>query len=443
MRLASVFIFLSASTFAFAAAPNLKVEAMTDRDLYLADASNLIYSEIHVSSPAEAPRAKSRSIRNISFVIDRSGSMAGPAIQAIRQAIPSVLKNLDDHDVVSVVLFGSEVKALVEAGRRDQLQDIDALLTKTEPIGGASLYDALNQGAAQLRRYAGPSTSNHLILISDGSPTKGPREFDDFSKLVSLFTNEKISVSTVGLGPDFNEDLLAGIARVGNGRFRYVKDAQNLVEALDAELDPLRRLVARDLIVTVKYDYGCESIEAYGWIPSVIEDRQVSFRIPYFFAGQNRRFFTSTKMRPKRNQARLAEIKVNWIDAEDDSKQDATFDLEVNFDGNTDAVRRSANIAVVRTSVSTVISEGLEQAIEEIDKGDFRRAMRALRRAKGDAESLNYLIEDEGVSAKIKELSDYLSEVQKRGMNRLDRKIMRSGLYNQFDTPTADDKAEH
>ncbi|HEU5081379.1 MAG TPA: VWA domain-containing protein [Opitutaceae bacterium] len=444
MRLVRVFFFLTLSVaITCCAEPALKLEAVTDRDLYLADAGNLIYTQINLSSAIESPRARSKSIRNIAFVIDRSGSMAGEPIQAIRQAIPIALNSLSERDVVSVVLFGSEVKALIEARRRDQLKDFDALLSQTEPVGGASLYDALNQGAAQLRRYAGVNTVNQLILISDGQPTKGPREFDDFSRLVELFAKENISVSAIGVGMEFNEDLLAGIARAGNGRFLYVESATKLSEVLQAELDPERQLVARDIVLTIDFGRGCEKAETYGWTPADVKEQNVSYRIPYFFAGQTLRLLTSAKMRPRRGSFELAKIKLSWIEVSNGATQQTILPVQVVLDGDLEAVRRSANVAVLRTTVNTVISEGLERSIEEIDKGDFRRAIRALRRARADALSLNFRVDDEEAIASIKRLETYLAEVQKRGMNRLDRKVLRSGLFNQFDSPTAENKADN
>ncbi len=64
----------------------------------------------------------------------------------------------------------------------------------------------------------------------------------------------------------------------------------------------------------------------------------------------------------------------------------------------------------------------------------------ALRSARDDATSLNEDSADPLVAAKIQQLETYLAEVQARGLSQLDRKILRSGLFNQFETPTAEEK---
>jgi hypothetical protein len=82
----------------------------------------------------------------------------------------------------------------------------------------------------------------------------------------------------------------------------------------------------------------------------------------------------------------------------------------------------------------------MQRSIELIDKGDFKRALRALRHAQDDAQSLNDDLEDPQAKARIGQLETYLAEVQARGLNQLDRKILRSGLFNKFETPTEEPK---
>ncbi len=422
------------------AQPVITLDAATDRELYHANSHNKIYVEaqVHVADPAA--RAAAATVRNIAFVLDRSGSMAGAPIQALRRAMSAALNSLSDHDVVSVVVFGSEVETLVDAKRRDHLGEIDAVLAKLEPAGGAALYDALNQGAAQLRRYAGPSTINHLILVTDGRPTKGPREFDDFSRLAEVFAREGFTLSTIGIGQDFNEDLLATLARSGNGHFRYVDQPDKLTDALQAEIAPLRTLVARDAILTIEFRSSCEDVESYGWKQANVENQTVTYHFPYLFADQDLSVLVSAKQRPIRIAAALATVRLSWNDLAEGKSHSEEKALSVVFEADERAVRTSLNPGVIRVSVGALISEGMQEAIEQLDKGDFRRALRALRNARDDAQSLNDDLEDPQIAAKIAQLEAYLAEVQARGLNQLDRKILRSGLFNQFETPTADDQ---
>lgn len=428
---------------ALRAQPSLTLEAATHREFYYSESpSNKVYLEARIGSTANAPTPPTTASRNVTFVLDRSGSMAGASIQGLRQAMAATLNSLSDRDIVSVVLFGSEVETLVEAKRRDQLGDLDALLAQIEPAGGAALYDALNQGAAQLRRYAGPAMISHLVLVTDGPPTKGPRETDDFSKLAEVFAREGFTVSTIGLGQDFNEDMLATVARIGNGRFRYADQPEKLTEAIQAEIAPLRTLVARDAVVTIEFTSNCSEVAAYGWKQAAIERETVTYRFPYLFADQGLQVLVSAQVNTPRipSSHTIAIVRLRWNDLADGKPRELTQPVSVRFDSDLRIVRESGNPAVIRTSTGTLISEGMQQAIEFLDKGDSRRALRALRRARDDAQSLNDDLEDPQITARIRQLEVYLAEVQARGLNQLDRKILRSGLFNQFETPTEEPK---
>ena len=111
--------------------PQIALEAATDRSLYPADSRSTVYVEarirpIAVSADPGLPVPPS-TVRNIVFVLDRSGSMAGEPIQALRHALVAALNSLSDRDVVSVVLFGSEVETAIEAQRRDKCTPLPGL----------------------------------------------------------------------------------------------------------------------------------------------------------------------------------------------------------------------------------------------------------------------------------------------------------------------------
>jgi len=421
----------------------LTLQATTDREFYLSGARNSVYLELKVGTPvAPAAPGAAAPVRNIVLVLDRSGSMAGAPVQALREAVAAALKLLNSGDIVSVVLFGSEVETLIEARRRDQLENLDALLASIEPAGGAALYDALNQAAALLRRHAGPATSNHLILLTDGPATKGPREPADFISLAEVFAREPITLSTIGLGPDFNEDLLATMARVGRGRFRYAAAPDNIAGALLAELTPTGALLAREVVLTAEFGVDCRKLESYAWAPAVMKDMTATYRFPYIFAGQDLTVLLGAEMETRRFSYPLAKIRLTWTGVADGEEHALELKPVIRPEQDAEVVRRSANVAVVRTAVGSVISDGLQKTIEEMDKGDLRKAQRELRRARSTALDLNYSLDDAQVQASIAQLDPYLAEVQARGLNPSDRKLLRSGLNNRFATPTAGESKE-
>lgn len=425
------------------AQPALSLEAAMDRGFYAEGTPAEVYVEARVRASLPPGQPAPAGVRNLAFVLDRSGSMAGERLQALRRAVAAAFDLTSGRDTVSVVAFGSEVETVIEAQRRDRLAEVATPLARIEPGGGAALFDALNQGAAQLRRFATPDSVNHLILVTDSAPTKGPREFADFSKLSEAFAREGITLSTIGLGEEFDEDLLAAIARAGNGRFRYLADAGGLADAIRSEVAPLQAAVAHDVVLTVEFRPIFSEVETHGSEPVTVDGTTATYRFPHVFAEQELAVLVSGQARPMgatgvRREA--VTVRLQWRGAADGAPGEAVQNLTLRYLADAQAVRTSLNPGVYRTAVSRLISEGMQESIGHLDKGDFRGALRALRRARGQARGLNFELDDEQIAATIRQLDTYLADVEARGMNQLDRKILRSGLFNQFESPTAEDE---
>lgn len=417
----------------------LRLEAETARSIYSSYAVSPLYVEARIVATEEDAGAE-KTVRNVAFVLDGSGSMAGEPANALRQALSVGLDSLAERDFASVVLFGSEAVTMQPAVRRGELVAVDELLAKISPAGGAALYDALNQGAAQLRRNAAEAKVNHLVLITDGPATKGPREREDFTRLVEAFAAEGISVSTIGLGTDFEEDLLAVLARVGHGGFRFAAKPNDLAEALLADLAQYRRPVASDVVLTVDFSYNCEDVESVGWVPVEVDGRMVTYRFPSVGAGQTIKVLAGGHLSPSTLASTVATVRLRWRDGADGTEHELSRRLEVWFDGGEWAARKSMNVAVMRSAAGAIVSAGMQRAIERLDKGDLRRAMRELRRARQEVDLLNDDLRDPEIAAKLALFDNYLAEVEVRGLNQFDRKLLRSGLHNQFEIPTEESK---
>ncbi len=425
----------------FAQTPrDLALDLATDREFYMENASHKVYAEATIAGGTR-PAAEAAPLRNVVFVLDRSGSMAGERLQGLRDGLAAALALLGERDFVSVILFGSEVETLLESQPRGSLANPEGLLAQVEPVGGSALYDALNQGVAQLRRHTGPATSNHLILVTDGPPTKGPRDLADFVRLARVFAEERITMSTIGLGDEFNEDMLAALARAGNGQFRYIVQPAKLAEVLPEMLATSGSLVASDVSLTVEILSDFRDLETYGWVASTVDQHTVTYHLPYVFAGQKISLFFGAEMEARRFSYRFARFKLAWTGV-DGARRDLEKTVTVRLESDTGAISSSANPPVIRTAVRVLISDSLQKAIEQIDKGDFKRALRVLRSARTDAYALNFKLDDPAVAESIRRFEGYLNEVQARGLNQLDRKVLRSGLFNQFGVPVAKDSPD-
>lgn len=435
-----------------AVSPAVTLEVATDRKFYRERAASDVFVQARITATGPAAPAVAgapataggnggvgAAVRNVALVLDRSGSMAEEPIRALRAAVLAAVAQLAPEDVVSVVAFGSEIETVLEARRRDQVSNLAERVGQLEPAGGAALYDAVNQGAAQVRRQATATSFNQIILVTDGPPTKGPREAEDFTKLAEALAREGIVLSTIGLGAEFNEDMLATMAQIGRGRFRYCAQPGELAEALRLELAGRPRVLGHDAVLTVEFRHDARKLRAFDWNLPAIAGATVTYQFPRLLADAPLTVLASAQVDGFATRFSLpdfATVRLRWKDAASGETRELSRLVGLQFSADGRDVRESANGDVVLTMVDATVREGLEKAIAQLDKANPRGAARALRTSRTEARDLNFELDDMRVEDRIRVLDAYLAETQAGTLGKPERKFMRSGLGGRFETPS-------
>jgi hypothetical protein len=173
----------------------------------------------------------------MSLVIDRSGSMTGLPLEMAKAAAKATVGVLSSDDLVEVIAFDSAPTRFVKMQPARNRSRIGSEIARIQPGGGTEIFPALD--AAYQDMTVTQARKKHVILLTDGrAPTSGIRD------LVSSMIAESITVTTVGLGGDVDEQLLKMIADVGGGRFHSVADPNNLPRIFTKETEMIARAAA-------------------------------------------------------------------------------------------------------------------------------------------------------------------------------------------------------
>lgn len=219
---------------------------------------------LRITAPEDVGKAIDRPL-DVAVVMDTSGSMAERGkIGYARRAAEHVVRGLGDGDLFSLVTFADRAAVIVPPAT---IADADALARRIGAIdegGGTNLFDGLETGG----RAVASSRRGHLgrvILLSDGNANAGVVDPVRMRDAVAALARDGITVSTIGLGLDYNDALLSSLADAGGGTYDFVDDPAELVAVFDDELSRSASLVAQGARVSVALPPGVVVDEVVGW----------------------------------------------------------------------------------------------------------------------------------------------------------------------------------
>lgn len=189
---------------------------------------------------------------NLCLVIDRSGSMEGPPLDYVKQACAYVVDMMGPNDVLSIVTFEETVDVLMPPQRVTNKQLIKDGIQRLMPGNTTNLYDGLLLGAQQVMASPDPGRATRLVVLTDGDPTAGIKEFNALVAHAGEIKERGITSTFLGFGPDYNEELLHAMAKRAGGNYYYIPRPELIPEVFRTELEKLMTIVARNLQLEIK-----------------------------------------------------------------------------------------------------------------------------------------------------------------------------------------------
>ncbi len=246
----------------------MKIETRMDQANVPAGAPNIVHVLLTVTAPDQA-QGKPRPQLNIAAVIDRSGSMQGKKLEFAKAAVSQLLDQLGPQDRFSLVAFDDEVLPLVEGVRTNDKTESQEFIARIEAGGSTNLSGGWIKGLELAGRESKVDQLNAVLLLTDGQANVG---ITDQQQLVDLgeIAHKGKSIRTIclGLGSDFNEDLLKNIATAAGGRFYYIESPDQTPEVFTEELGGLLSVVTQNVELELKVADGVldvANLTGYKW----------------------------------------------------------------------------------------------------------------------------------------------------------------------------------
>ena len=320
---------------------------------------------------------KSRAPMNIALVIDRSGSMQGKRIDEARRAAQMAIDRLSPDDIVSVVSYDDRVEVEVPATKATDRAAIKERIQRLTARGSTAIWAGMQAGAAEVRKFKGSDRVNRIILLSDGLANVGPSRPEEFASLGRQLAAEGITVSTIGLGLGYNEDLMSKLATAADGAHAFVQEPADIAQFLAREFDDALGVVAQDVEIIFTLGPGAKPLRSLGR-EAKIDGQRIVFKVGQIIAGAEQVLLAELEVAATSasGNAKLVTIDVAYRDVATGGARTQSTSLTIDFGTSTQAAA-SLDPIVGRDVAVIHAREQRQEAIKLRDAGRIEDAQRA------------------------------------------------------------------
>ena len=350
-----------------------------DNDLYVID-SNTRRGYLYLETAVD--RFQNEAIKkvplNISIVIDRSGSMAGEKIEFARKAAAGIIDQLSPEDFVSIVMYDEFIDVLHPSAPVLYKDSIKAKLAKVKPRGSTNVWGGSEKGYEQVKATYRKNYVNRVLLISDGNITAGIKIPSRIIEKVQAFKDiDGITISTFGVGLDYNETLMTAMAENGAGNYYFIDRADKLTDMFKRELSGLQNLVAQNAELRIALPKGVTVEKIYPFKYAQVKN-EVVIRLQTLFSEERKGLVMQFRLEDDLTRDLSFSSKLTYTSAADNQAGLVQTTSGLLPTKNRDAYLAHFNKAVAEQVILFAASENMENAMYEVDRGNYESARRFL-----------------------------------------------------------------
>ena len=323
---------------------------------------------------------------NFGFVLDRSGSMRGNKVERLKEAVRLALSRMAPNDLVSVTVFSDRAQVVAKGAPRSQQ---DSVVRKVETMragGGTQMSRGMSLGLREVYREYSADRVNQILLLTDG------QTYGDESaclKLAEEAGEHKIAIQALGLGDDWNEDLLDQIAQLSRGGSDLIASPDEVVPFFTQTVERSQKAVVRNAELVLRLVAGVvprqvwqitPMIENLGYTP--IGEHDVQLQLGELDAEQGKSLLVELIVPPRRpGKYRIAQAEVRY-DLPQQKIKSALARSDIVLEFTTDPAQAKRYDARIMNLAEKVTAYKLQtRALEEARMGNVAGATQKLRAA--------------------------------------------------------------
>jgi len=377
-RVCATAVLLALATGA-ARAEQVQLDVAMGRPVVLAEQKETAYLRVAMTG-FEMRDPSRRTPANVAIVLDKSGSMQGDKIAEAKRAAIMAIERLKADDIVSVVAYDSTVNVLVPATKASDRERIASAIRRLRAGGSTALFAGVSKGAREVRKFLEEDRVNRVILLSDGLANVGPSSPGDLAELGTSLIKEGISVTTIGLGLDYNEDLMTQLADTSDGNNMFAENARDLARTFDREFGDVLSVVAQDVTVTINCAKGVRPVRVLERDADIV-GQTVTTTLNQLYGGQMKYVVLELELPPGSvdQEMKVASVNVSYANMATKFTDKLGSAVSVRFTDLPSLVEANTNADVMVAAVHQIGAETNRLALRLRDEGKIEEARQVLR----------------------------------------------------------------
>ena len=327
--------------------------------------------------PSSRPNWKGRPDLNLSLVLDRSASMDGEKMVRAREAAMFCVDQMLPSDRLSVVTFDDRIDVLFPSEPVTNKQSMKDLISRVMARGSTALHEAWVRGGLTVSEGMLDQGINRVVLITDGLANIGITNTDEIVTQAMGLYQRGVSTSTIGIGPDFNEDLLMPMAQSGGGNAWHVVEPDDMQQIFQVELEGLIAQFAHTVSLSLIPADGVRIVD-------VLNDFELTetgrYRLPNLQAGSPLDIVVQLKVGSEEvgTQMRLLDLRLGFTPQDAKNAEVLKQAHTVEFASPAEVDSSAVNQEVIKAVRFLMNARARNEAMKRMDQGDFAGAQDVL-----------------------------------------------------------------
>jgi Ca-activated chloride channel family protein len=284
--------------------------------------------------------------------------------------------------VFSLVVY-DDVIDVVRPARRvgSDKNAIRSLVSDIYPRNSTNLGGGMIEGLQQVERNLSREYVNRVVLLSDGLANQGITSSAELNRIARTYRKKSISLTTMGVGLDYNENLMVGLAESGGGNYYFIESPSQLASIMSREFNTLSSVLVQNAAIELRLGRGVRVLDVLG---CEHEARNDMFTIPVgdLYANEVRECTVELSIPEGTGTLVAVTGSLNYETKFGRPSQAPSFTATVQYTRDVAMVDKHRDMDVQAKADVALSTRGVERAMKALDEGRAEEAKSELQSAK-------------------------------------------------------------